>query len=494
MKSFFAFLLLPLLWLFLPTENQSESRAQNEWASPANPPEAPLVMCNPADRPLLGSSPAFVDLPNYRVGSADPKFVRRDVHRLAPDDPTILAYKKAVKVMKSREKTDPTSWFYQAAMHGTTETPRQPAWNSCTHGDEFFLSWHRMYLYFFERIVREASGDPNFSLPYWEWSVPKQRNLPPVFRASDDKGNPLFEPKRRPAINAGGDLGTAATRPILKLNLENEMFGDDSFRSAMEGSVHGQIHVNVGGLMGALATAAQDPIFWLHHCNVDHLWERYSRKSDAPYPTGDKVWMNTKFLFFDEKGGRVTMSGKDVVDIARQLDYRYDDLPVREKPVLDPPQPGKTQIPVLLFEKTGFSMDNDRTTFSMPIGGGNLGGTEKSRFVLVLGDISADVLPVGNFEIYFNLPDGTEPDPDGNFFAGTVNFFGVPIASQEPIGGQKPPANQRENVSEVVQFLKSKDPKTSEIKVTFFFRPFKENAGEKPAAIKIDKIRLQRRG
>ncbi|MGH7262080.1 MAG: tyrosinase family protein [Nitrospiraceae bacterium] len=42
----------------------------------------------------------------------------------------------------------------------------QTAWNTCQHGSYFFLSWHRMYLYYFERILREASRDPNFALPY----------------------------------------------------------------------------------------------------------------------------------------------------------------------------------------------------------------------------------------------------------------------------------------------------------------------------------------
>lgn len=34
-----------------------------------------------------------------------------------------------------------------------------------------------------------------------------------------------------------------------------------------------KVHVWVGGEMGAPSSAANDPVFWLHHCNVDRLWD-----------------------------------------------------------------------------------------------------------------------------------------------------------------------------------------------------------------------------
>jgi len=37
-------------------------------------------------------------------------------------------------------------------------------------GLDFFFSWHRMYLYWFERIVRRMSGDDTWALPYWNWT------------------------------------------------------------------------------------------------------------------------------------------------------------------------------------------------------------------------------------------------------------------------------------------------------------------------------------
>src|SRR5262249_44527661 len=123
--------------------------------------------------------------------------IRRDIMSLAADGPEITAFKKAVKVMKSRPATDPTSWDFQANLHATTDLSN-PAWNQCQHGNYFFLPWHRMYTYWFERIAREASGDPDFALPYWNYATPSARALPEVFRVPADSTNPLFVAQRNP--------------------------------------------------------------------------------------------------------------------------------------------------------------------------------------------------------------------------------------------------------------------------------------------------------
>jgi hypothetical protein len=90
---------------------------------------------------------------------------RRDVSDLAPTGTVITALRDGVAEMKSRADSNPTSWRFQANIHGTFDTPAQPTWNRCQHGSFFFLSWHRMYLYFFERILRAASGNQDLALP-----------------------------------------------------------------------------------------------------------------------------------------------------------------------------------------------------------------------------------------------------------------------------------------------------------------------------------------
>ena len=101
---------------------------------------------------------------------------RRNIKTLSANE--IATLQKGIKVMQGRQPSDPTSWIYQANIHGTFDTPALAAWSTCQHGSFFFLSWHRMYLYYFERILRAASGDANLTLPYWNYSDASDPNAP----------------------------------------------------------------------------------------------------------------------------------------------------------------------------------------------------------------------------------------------------------------------------------------------------------------------------
>jgi hypothetical protein len=79
--------------------------------------------------------------------------VRRSVGGMTGFDPVITDYRNAIKAMRLLPTSNPLSWAYQAAIHGSTLAQNLPAWRSCEHGTYYFWSWHRMYLYWFERIV-----------------------------------------------------------------------------------------------------------------------------------------------------------------------------------------------------------------------------------------------------------------------------------------------------------------------------------------------------
>jgi hypothetical protein len=88
-------------------------------------------------------------------------FVRVDVWTLAADDPIITAYADTVAAMMAKPISDPTSWGYQAAIHGIDPglplppgvSQLLPQWNQCQHYSWYFLPWHRMFVYYFEQIV-----------------------------------------------------------------------------------------------------------------------------------------------------------------------------------------------------------------------------------------------------------------------------------------------------------------------------------------------------
>src|SRR5665213_369207 len=109
-------------------------------------------------------------------------FIRRDVWTLASGDQSLLWYARAVDSMQKKPPSDPTSWSFQAAIHGTSISmpPPLPAWNQCRHGSWYFVVWHQMYVYFFERIVRDqvvALGGPSdWALPYWHYNQPSPQH------------------------------------------------------------------------------------------------------------------------------------------------------------------------------------------------------------------------------------------------------------------------------------------------------------------------------
>jgi tyrosinase len=310
-------------------------------------------------------------------GIAQAANVRRSIFALDPNGPEIASLRKGIYEMKRRSDVNPndvTGWTYQANMHSICTNPSSPLcvstvqalWNTCQHGSFFFFSWHRMYLYYFERILRKASGDPNLTLPYWNYTDdpwmpdPDRRQLPIVFRQpavecgspptswdTTPNCNPLFASHRGPGMNDGtGFLQPGAVDYSQAFNYTNfeapagmgaASFGGGEISQpahanmdwgALELTPHNVVHCQIGGWMCDFNYSAHDPIFYLHHANIDRLWNHWVALGGGRQdPTSDQVWMNTSFFFYDENGQQVQKSGKDILDSAGQLGYCYEDEP-----------------------------------------------------------------------------------------------------------------------------------------------------------------------
>lgn len=302
---------------------------------------------------------------------------RESVMGMGADHPTIVSYRTAVEEMKKLPATDPTSWQFQANMHGLPDGEGDdPGWRWCMHGNWWFLPWHRGYIYYFEKIVRKKSGNDAFRLPYWPWEKDNSAVLPAPFRDAkyQDKDNPLYDELRVAAANNGdplrpdpqGGSGSFAidweqARAISRFTYRFAELAFGGIRKpktalpakpvstrqhgGMESRAHDLIHDSVGGVgdMGDPDTAARDPIFWLHHANVDRLWNRWldARGHELPDPSADKDWYDQEFPFYDENGNRVTVSVSKILELASN-EARYDDdhvlfaapaPPAREKAV-----------------------------------------------------------------------------------------------------------------------------------------------------------------
>jgi tyrosinase len=234
--------------------------------------------------------------------------------------------------MKALPYTNPTSWGYQAAIHGTTQTDNLLSWNTCHKVGEtyFFLAWHRMYCYFFERILRAKSGRANLTLPYWNYQT--NAVLPAAYR-DKTATNPLYDATRTATINNGGALPASI---MTAFNNSLDIVSFTNFQNNLSSGPHGSVHSTIAGNMAIVTTAAKDPVFWLHHSNIDRLWEFWlSKCGGRANPTTDPTWLNKSYTFFDENGTAVSLQGSQIIEIANQLNYnmiRYPlPLPVRER-------------------------------------------------------------------------------------------------------------------------------------------------------------------
>ncbi len=439
-----------------------------------------------AGTPALAAEPAKTAV---SASSEQAVHVRREINLLTPAE--VEAFRKGVERMKLRADDDPTSWIYQANMHGyptllnpgpcdVTLGPPKEAWGTCQHRQFFFLPWHRMYLYYFERIlrtaVREALGDPDyeFALPYWDYGNPQNRDLPEPLRVPALPTNSLFVAERAANCNAGLECVTAAQASVAAALaripfcncpsatscdgcqpnlLPGETFGGQftavpvhigNGTGQLEAQPHNPVHVAVGGTVGWMAwvnCAARDPAFWLHHANVDRLWQVWlNQNGGRANPLESDPWRNQVFTFFDENKQRVTLTGCQILDMLAQLDYHYEGLPVENVQLCGELSPQATAgaaaaaiAPSQLATSGPRETDlgNEPVTVNIPL------TAEANERLLTVADAQSGTLlllvegvvlehPGAVFEIYLDLPSGGEADPASSHFAGNLAVFGEP--------------------------------------------------------------------
>jgi tyrosinase len=442
-------------------------------------------------------------------------FVRRNAWTLPSGDTTLEEYASAVAIMQGRSATDPTSWSYQAAMHGTHATQNRPLWNGCQHGTWFFLSWHRMYLYYFERIVRaavvQAGGSADWALPFWDYGAGgQQAKIPAAFRHANIGGqhNPLFVSQRAPGINTGHALPSpvrsaagALSRPRFTgiTQFGGGITTPQQFASStgqLEQTPHNDVHGVVGGNNGWMADvlmAAQDPIFWLHHCNIDRLWHVWNRNNpQAHKDPRDTRWTTHQFSFFDADGSQVHKTAAEVVDTRRQLGYVYETGSGETAPA-----PGAREEEEVAVSASGGPPEEEEREPEL-VGASDasvqlIGGparvalevdpkakdavlreartAEPEHIYLSVEDIDAERNPGTVYGIYVNLPEDASPEVAERHHAGNVSFFGVE-AARKPAGDA--PAHSLRvttEITELVHELTARGEWDGQ-HVTVTFRPF----------------------
>ena len=440
-------------------------------------------------------------------------FTRKNVWELGGDwaDP-ILWYARGVAAMKARPLSEPTSWRFYGAIHGFdqgmwqqvgyfSDSDQMPSdsdvatyWSQCQHGSWYFLPWHRGYLIGFEAVVRDAvvklGGPSDWALPYWNYFKTNESALPPAFASPDwpdgTGDNPLFVEQRYGPNNDG--------KVFVPLDAVNESaLGDPDFtgsarggspgfggvntkfshggrvHGALESQPHDQVHGLVGGgddqtlgLMSWPDLAGLDPIFWLHHANIDRLWEVWRENPTTHVDPSQANWVNgpaaigeRAFVVPMPGGQSFTYTPGDMSDYSK-LTYAYDDV----SPPSDVPQAiarlqglgvsaaaaaslvRSTAMAAKQVELLGANNQSLRVTGSEARAAVALDPVVRQKVAASLRSVAGPTpnapdrvfLNLENvrglhdsttFKVYINVPEGGDPAKHPDHLAGSVALFGA---------------------------------------------------------------------
>jgi tyrosinase len=317
-------------------------------------------------------------------------------------------------------------------------------WAKCPHRQLDFLPWHRFYLHFFEQIVERIVGEP-FALPYWNYLDPNLRHMPLPFRAqleADGSENPLFYPDRNPLTRNPDDPSVPASEKPLIRNQDlqwslaaqetffelGDIFGlTRGFSTQLERAPHDPVHGRIGIVvveqgqeiplgMATPALAARDPIFWLHHANIDRLWEWWRTREVAPnQPPRDPlyIWSLEPYRFASPDGLAVGLPAAGALDLVGSA-YDYDTL----EPFPAAPEPelvasAERREPRLVGRSTGgVRVENAPADIELEAAPGLEASAAPSgageRWFLRLSGIRSAGAPAGVLDVHLDLEDSPE--------------------------------------------------------------------------------------
>ena len=408
--------------------------------------------------------------------NTDKLYVRKNASSAAAKA-DLDALNKAMGIMKGLGCDDPTSWYYQGGIHWVPDDASdgstlgngnalcssyngtmgqlKPAWDNCTHRDGIelhFLIWHRLYIYYLEDLVRAKSGKADFALPYWNYVDKTNAKMPAVF--AKKQGN-LFEPARCTVLNQGKPIENKEYGPGRDLDItalmKNTLYS--VFNSNMDAAPHGAMHNYIGGatdgetflnriyqatqddaggVMSQVPSAAFDPIFWVHHAEIDYLWQQWmnSPKGHKPSLAALKK-APLPYSFFDRNGQPVTLTVDEAYKMAFSLPVTYDSMKTttlaQARTTMDTkPEESEAEPTEMARSATPQVVKGKETSLSMKLEmkeGANERTSAQQRVVLDL-TVSFTQEPKGTYHVYLESGSGKQASEK---FIGHMTFFGAAV-------------------------------------------------------------------
>lgn len=245
--------------------------------------------------------------------------------------------------------------YVEVHRNAINTTMNQPGW---AHGGPAFLPWHREFILQFENDL--AAIDASVTLPYWDWTdVSAAANpLTASFLGGNGTGadqivtdGPFARDKWKLNVKEDPgdsnslqrDFGADGTAPALPTaGLQNAVLNvttydaspwrgvANTFRWQCETALHNLTQRFIGGTMDSM-TSANDPLFFLHHANIDRLyavWQGLHQASAHYLPvTGGQQGHNLNdALIFNTSGAAPFHTEATPASVMnhRTLGYQYD--------------------------------------------------------------------------------------------------------------------------------------------------------------------------
>lgn len=222
-------------------------------------PKDPIVVRTPD---IEVSVPPEIEIPDPIDSEPPPPTERKNSSKMTTEEEE--RFTAAITTLIS------TNQYGEHVSHHAIMTHRMHGGMAGFVGYERFLSWHRIYLLKLEGLLRNV--DDLVFIPYWDWTVDRQI---PSWLASFAPDVPMpdgttIDVPRNP--QPGNFLPSPATVTTI-LDVDNWT----TFVRNLEDGPHNRVHGWVGGRMNDILFSPADPLFWLHHAEVDRIWHRWQQ-------------------------------------------------------------------------------------------------------------------------------------------------------------------------------------------------------------------------
>ncbi|KAJ2780391.1 hypothetical protein H4R18_003472 [Coemansia javaensis] len=219
-------------------------------------------------------------------------------------------------------------------------------WFGQIHSQSQFFPFHRRFVHEWERVARTIN--PAYTQPYWDeiqdYRAPAQS---PVFTANYAGGNgrggngcvqnglqngwTMTYPSNhclQRSFSNNGNIGSWYSPEYIASVLQRSTTMAQ-FRPGIEFSLHGIVHVNIGGDM-ATRPSPNDWIFMLHHANIDRLWWQWQQAGnlwtmDGPNYDGTAITLNSNIAYFNQPIRTVMQLGYG------QMCFQYASNPIQRR-------------------------------------------------------------------------------------------------------------------------------------------------------------------